>query len=336
MNEGQREEVEGVERGGVAWKKDGLSFKENRRLGTAWMFIFNLIDLLQDIACEIFHRYFLKYVFSFSPSRSIVTLGLQFTDNHLDILLGRWDPLPIQDQVRSRIGRFYPMGKFPIYSSPVPEYLGAHKENEWDCGGCCNAQGCFREALSLGKKKEGCQAAGLPGVLVIVLPLLTILARTPIDIDRSSNRQVELESLIENPSPLSNVVPIRVFDTMKILESISFYTFRELSRQVSLCDEYSLPVDFVNKKRPASAAAATSSSIQWTLPSPTVENAEVEVVEQYSDPRDSKSKAYIEPGAETSLPTIYSKVNRNYCRPYTEFKEDGYPWLKHRFVMGNV
>lgn len=45
--------------------------------------------------------------------------------------------------------------------------------------------------------------------------------------------------------------------------------------------------------------------------------AEVEVVEQYSDPRDSKSKAYVEPGAESSLPTIYSRANRNYCRPYT-------------------
>lgn len=44
--------------------------------------------------------------------------------------------------------------------------------------------------------------------------------------------------------------------------------------------------------------------------------AEIEVVEQYSDPRDSKSRAYVEPGAETSLPTIY-RANRNYCRPYT-------------------
>lgn len=26
----------------------------------------------------------------------------------------------------------------------APEYLGAHKENEWDCGGRRNAQGCFR------------------------------------------------------------------------------------------------------------------------------------------------------------------------------------------------
>ncbi|KAG7198003.1 hypothetical protein KM043_016228 [Ampulex compressa] len=92
--------------------------------------------------------------------------------------------------------------------------------------------------------------------------------------------------------------------------------------RVSLCDDYSLPVDFVNKRRPASAAAATS-TVQWALPSPTVENAEVEVVEQYSDPRDSKSKAYVEPGAESSLPTIYSKVNRNYCRPYTDPSASG-------------
>ncbi|XP_053975989.1 uncharacterized protein LOC128874883 [Hylaeus volcanicus] len=95
-----------------------------------------------------------------------------------------------------------------------------------------------------------------------------------------------------------------------------------LHKQVSLCDDYSLPVDFVNKRRPVSAATATS-TVQWALPSPTVENAEVEVVEQYSDPRDSKNKAYVEPGADTSLPTIYSKVNRNYCRPYTDPSASG-------------
>ncbi|XP_078052116.1 SH2 domain-containing adapter heavyweight [Augochlora pura] len=104
------------------------------------------------------------------------------------------------------------------------------------------------------------------------------------------------------------------------------YSFRlpvpSSPRKVSLCDDYSLPVDFVNKRRPVSAAAATS-TVQWALPSPTVENAEVEVVEQYSDPRDSKSKAYVEPGAESSLPTIYSKVNRNYCRPYTDPSASG-------------
>ncbi|XP_015596336.1 uncharacterized protein LOC107268255 [Cephus cinctus] len=96
-----------------------------------------------------------------------------------------------------------------------------------------------------------------------------------------------------------------------------------LRKQISLCDDYSLPVDFVNKRRPASAAAASSSTVQWALPSPTVENAEVEVVEQYSDPRDSRSKAYTEPGAESSLPTTYSKVNRDYCRPYTDPSASG-------------
>ncbi|XP_034940683.1 uncharacterized protein hwt [Chelonus insularis] len=90
-----------------------------------------------------------------------------------------------------------------------------------------------------------------------------------------------------------------------------------IRKQVSLCDDYSLPVDFVNKRRPASAAAVTS-TVQWALPSPSVENVEVEVVEQYCDPRDSKNRAYVEPGAETSLPAIYSKINRNYCRPYTD------------------
>lgn len=45
--------------------------------------------------------------------------------------------------------------------------------------------------------------------------------------------------------------------------------------------------------------------------------AEIEVIEQYSDPRDSKSRAYVEPGAETSLAVTYSKINRDYCRPYT-------------------
>ncbi|EGI63852.1 hypothetical protein G5I_07729 [Acromyrmex echinatior] len=105
--------------------------------------------------------------------------------------------------------------------------------------------------------------------------------------------------------------PVVLHFFSNILRIFSSYT-----EKVSLCDDYSLPVDFVNKRRPASAAAATS-TVQWTLPSPTVENAEIEIVEQYSDPRDSKSKAYVEPGAESSLPTIYSRENRNYCRPYT-------------------
>lgn len=50
-----------------------------------------------------------------------------------------------------------------------------------------------------------------------------------------------------------------------------YHFFPHLCLQVSLCDDYSLPVDFVNKRRPASAAAATS-TVQWALPSPTIEN----------------------------------------------------------------
>ncbi|KAK0075691.1 hypothetical protein PV325_006542 [Microctonus aethiopoides] len=42
---------------------------------------------------------------------------------------------------------------------------------------------------------------------------------------------------------------------------------------ISLCDDYSLPVDYVNKRRPASASGITSTStVQWALPSPSVEN----------------------------------------------------------------
>ncbi|XP_043277333.1 uncharacterized protein hwt [Venturia canescens] len=95
-------------------------------------------------------------------------------------------------------------------------------------------------------------------------------------------------------------------------------------KPVSLCDDYSLPVDFVNKRRPASAAAITS-TVQWALPSPNNENPEIEVVEQYSDPRDSRSKAYIEPAQNVNepagpavLPVTSIKTNRDYCRPYTD------------------
>lgn len=58
--------------------------------------------------------------------------------------------------------------------------------------------------------------------------------------------------------------------------------------------------------------------MQWTLPSPTVENAEIEVIEQYCDPRDSKCRAVVEPTTEATLVPIYCQINRNYCRPCTD------------------
>ncbi|OXU23775.1 hypothetical protein TSAR_005280 [Trichomalopsis sarcophagae] len=91
---------------------------------------------------------------------------------------------------------------------------------------------------------------------------------------------------------------------------------------VSLCDDYSLPVDFVNKRRPASVPTPVpTTTVQWTLPSPTIETAEIEVVEQYSDPKDSKNRAYVEPGVDSPQPAVHAKPNRNYCRPYTEPSE---------------
>lgn len=37
-----------------------------------------------------------------------------------------------------------PAGQISDLFKPAPKYLGAYKENEWDCGGRRNAQGCFR------------------------------------------------------------------------------------------------------------------------------------------------------------------------------------------------
>ncbi|XP_049766367.1 uncharacterized protein LOC126095649 [Schistocerca cancellata] len=81
-------------------------------------------------------------------------------------------------------------------------------------------------------------------------------------------------------------------------------------RYVSLCDEYSLPVDFVNKRRPHSFGAGLAN---WTTPSPAGE--QVEVVEAYCDPRDSK--AYLEPGEEASG-KLYTSPDRDYSQPYTD------------------
>ncbi|GLH05661.1 Uncharacterized protein GBIM_11233 [Gryllus bimaculatus] len=80
--------------------------------------------------------------------------------------------------------------------------------------------------------------------------------------------------------------------------------------KISLCDEYSLPVDFVNKRRPHSFGAGLAN---WTTPSPSGD--QVEVVEAYSDPRDSK--AYLEPGAEASG-KLYTSPDRDYSQPYTD------------------
>ncbi|XP_024084855.1 uncharacterized protein LOC106666488 isoform X2 [Cimex lectularius] len=82
----------------------------------------------------------------------------------------------------------------------------------------------------------------------------------------------------------------------------------QIAKQVSLCDDYSFPVDFVNKSRPLSIG----SSIAWDKSSPHLEN--VEFVEFYCDPQDSK--AYLEPGVDVST-KLYTTPDKEYSHPYS-------------------
>ncbi|KAK5639008.1 hypothetical protein RI129_011500 [Pyrocoelia pectoralis] len=59
-----------------------------------------------------------------------------------------------------------------------------------------------------------------------------------------------------------------------------------LGKKVSLCDDYSLPVDHLNKRRPNSIAAPNLS--EWNVSSPNEEK--IEVLETYSNPRDSRQQ----------------------------------------------
>ncbi|CAB3383688.1 Hypothetical predicted protein [Cloeon dipterum] len=81
---------------------------------------------------------------------------------------------------------------------------------------------------------------------------------------------------------------------------------------VSVCDEYSLPVDFVNRRTRSFASGLAN----WT-PSPSGEN--LQVLAGYSDPRDCK--AYLEPG-EAACNKVYASPDADkYSRPHRPPKE---------------
>ncbi|XP_046679567.1 uncharacterized protein LOC124366973 isoform X2 [Homalodisca vitripennis] len=80
-------------------------------------------------------------------------------------------------------------------------------------------------------------------------------------------------------------------------------------KQVALCDDYSLPVDFVNKRRPLSLGSVP----HWSFHN--FHGASIEILENYSDPRDSK--AYLEPGEEASG-KVYTSPDKDYSHPYTD------------------
>ncbi|XP_054287850.1 uncharacterized protein LOC129003578 [Macrosteles quadrilineatus] len=79
------------------------------------------------------------------------------------------------------------------------------------------------------------------------------------------------------------------------------------NKQVALCDDYSLPVDFVNKRRPLSFGGLPD----WSLHS--FHGNAVEILDQYSDPKDSK--AYLEPGEEATG-KLYCSPDKDYSQPW--------------------
>lgn len=84
--------------------------------------------------------------------------------------------------------------------------------------------------------------------------------------------------------------------------------------QVALCDDYSLPVDFVNKRRPYSANFGAF-------------EPSIELLDTYCDPRDSK--AYLVPG-EDATAKVYTSPDREYTHPYAGEHRHNVRWVYTR------
>ncbi|KAL3289823.1 hypothetical protein HHI36_023214, partial [Cryptolaemus montrouzieri] len=78
--------------------------------------------------------------------------------------------------------------------------------------------------------------------------------------------------------------------------------------QIALCDEYSLPADHLQKKRPNSIAVASLS--EWNPSSPNEEK--IEILETYSTPRDSRQQLSQEDDTK-----CLTSPDREYSQPYT-------------------
>ncbi|XP_044765213.1 uncharacterized protein LOC123321598 [Coccinella septempunctata] len=81
-----------------------------------------------------------------------------------------------------------------------------------------------------------------------------------------------------------------------------------LSKKISLCDEYSLPADYLHKKRPNSIAVPSLS--EWNPSSPNEEK--IEILETYSNPRDSRQQLSQEEDTK-----CLTSPDREYSQPYT-------------------
>lgn len=85
-------------------------------------------------------------------------------------------------------------------------------------------------------------------------------------------------------------------------------------KQVALCDDYSLPVDFVNKRQ----------SLRTWRPLSACEPS-IELLDTYCDPRDSK--AYLVPG-EDATAKVYTSPDREYTHPYADGTRAGARFCK--------
>ncbi|XP_044729903.1 uncharacterized protein LOC123293222 [Chrysoperla carnea] len=99
--------------------------------------------------------------------------------------------------------------------------------------------------------------------------------------------------------------------------------------KISLCDEYSLPLDHVNRRRPNSAAAVTET--KWNVESPT-KSEKVEVVEAYCEPKDSTAitESANNPNQQPDTNTKLS----NYIRPCSPEEDSEVPESEEEDVCG--
>ncbi|KAJ8938118.1 hypothetical protein NQ318_005917 [Aromia moschata] len=90
-----------------------------------------------------------------------------------------------------------------------------------------------------------------------------------------------------------------------------------IPRLISVCDDYSLPVDHLAKRRPNSIAVPNphcNNFSEWNLSSPNDEK--VEVLDTYSTPRDSRQHL----SQEENEPKCFTSPDREYSQPYTTGK----------------
>ncbi|XP_018577851.1 uncharacterized protein LOC108916131 [Anoplophora glabripennis] len=103
-----------------------------------------------------------------------------------------------------------------------------------------------------------------------------------------------------------------------------------LGKKISVCDDYSLPVDHLAKRRPNSIAVPNpncNNFSEWNLSSPNDDKvgesfpspSNVEVLDTYSTPRDSRQHL----SQDENEPKCFTSPDREYSQPYTTEESSG-------------